>query len=296
MRPCVVSLSHVARCRYPPVALTGRCFLLRPRLSANAAAAHRLDSPSPSPLDLECLELTQVESGSRDRRGMVPGSLAGNSYYAHRYRSSGGAGRSSQTAAEPPARLRNGDVVLRLILSAVPRELAHKRVVDVTGMQTSFHNVSERHDRALATVEEAMQTMHLHDGHEVPALQRGDVDLVRLQPRCVYIPPSSSPSRSGGDGPVSVGLAKLSPTLRPLSNPDVLLAQRRQLSFRSEMEAVQTAQIMASLVAELRHGREGRGAHWGALDDWSTAVLRPIVRDGCVLAMRLCLPTLSRGR
>ncbi|KAG5484317.1 hypothetical protein GH5_07790 [Leishmania sp. Ghana 2012 LV757] len=283
-----VTVPRAARLPYPPVVLTGRCFLLKP---------HRHATPVPSSQkdtflwrDMECVELTPSQSGAGSRRGAVPANLAGNSYYARRYSTQGGARRGSLGATAPHAQFCSGDLVLRLCLSAVPRELAHRRIVDVTGIQTSFHNVSERHSHALATVEEAMHTMHLHDGHEVPALQRGDVNLVRLQPKCVYIP--QSPSHSPASGvTAAVDLRHLSSVLRPLSNPDVLLAQARRLSFRSELEAVQTAQVMASFVTELRGGGAVPGDYGTSLTPFSSsAMLRPVVRDGHLVALTLCPP------
>lgn len=284
-----VAVLRAARRSYPHVAITGRCFLLKPRRHAPLVTLSQQDSLSLLH-DMECVELTQSESSTINRRGAVPANLAGNSYYARRYSTQSGSRRGTLGATEPDVQFRNGDLVLRLCLSAVPRELSHKRIVDVTGMQTSFHDVSERHSKALATIEEAMQTMHLHDGHEVPALQRGDVNLVRLQPRCVYISPPLSHSSAAGEAAV-MDLMHLFSALRPLSNPDVLLAQARRLSFRTEMEAVQTAQVMASFVTELRGSGAvpgGYGSSVGALS--SAAVLRPVVRDGHLVAMKLCPP------
>ncbi|CAJ1987142.1 hypothetical protein conserved [Leishmania donovani] len=284
-----VAVLRAARRAYPHVAITGRCFLLKPRRHAPLSTPSQQESLSLLH-DMECVELTPSESGTINRRGAVPANLAGNSYYARRYSTQGGARRGTLDATEPHVQFHSGDLVLYLRLSAVPRELSNKRIVDVTGIQTSFHNVSERHSKALATVEEAMQTMHLHDGHEVPALQRGDVNLVRLLPRCVYISPAPPHSSAAGEA-VTVDLRHLSSALRPLSNPDVLLAQARRLSFRSEMEAVQTAQVMASFVTELRGGGAvpgGCGSSVGVLG--SAAVLRPVVRDGYLVAMTLCPP------
>ncbi|KAG5484013.1 hypothetical protein LSCM1_05865 [Leishmania martiniquensis] len=279
------AVTGAVRLPYPPVVITGRCFLLKPRRPAASVVPSQSDSLSLLQ-DTECVELTLSPSGACTRRGALPASLAGNGYYARRYSTC----RGSLGAVEHRVQFCSGDVVLRLCLSAVPRELAHKRIVDVTGIQTSFHNVSERHSHALATVAEAMQTMHLHDGHEVPALQRGDVNLVRLQPKCVYIPQSPSHSPASGETAV-VGLRHLYSALRPLSNPDVLLAQARRLSFRSEMEAVQTAQVMASFVTELRGGGAAPADYGGSLTSLpSAAVLRPVVRDGHLVALKLCPP------
>ncbi|GET86900.1 hypothetical protein, conserved [Leishmania tarentolae] len=284
-----VTVLRAARRPYPHVAITGRCFLLKPRQHVLLEMQSQHDSLSLLN-DMECMELTPSESGTIKRRGALPASLAGNSYYARRYSTHGGTRRGTSGATESHVRFRNGDLVLRLCLSAVSRELSHKRIVDVTGIQTSFHNASERHSRALATVEEAVQTMHLHDGHEVPALQRGDVNLVRLQPKCVYISPPLSHSAAAGEVAV-VDLRHLSSALRPLSNPDVLLAQARRLSFRSEMEAVQTAQVMASFVTELRGGDDVHGGYGSCAGASSAAaVLRPVVRDGHLVAMTLCPP------
>ncbi|CAJ1019502.1 hypothetical protein Q4I32_001977 [Leishmania shawi] len=287
-----VAVSRATRRPCPPVLITGRCFLLKPCRHAPLETSSQQYSSLLH--DMECVELTPPESHTGNQRGTVPANLAGNSYYARRYSAQGDARRGTLGTSEFRVQFCSGDVVLRMSLCAVPRALAHRRIVDVTGMQTSFHNVSERHSRALATVEEAMQTMHLHDGHEVPALQRGDVNLIRLQARCVYISPPPSHSSAAGEAAI-VSLRHLSSVLRPLSNPDVLLAQMRRLSFRSEMEAVQAAQVAASFVAGLRGGGPVPGEHGASLDVFcSAAVLRPVVRDGHVVSMTLCPPCDAR--
>ncbi|KAG5509537.1 hypothetical protein JKF63_06242 [Porcisia hertigi] len=287
----VAAVSRAARSLYPPVAITGRCFLLKPGGYAALATRSQQDS---SPLhDMECVDLTSSESSMGNRRGAVPVSLAGNGYYARRYSSRGATRRGALGATESDVQFRSGDLVLRLCFSAVPRELAHKRIVDVTGLQTSFHNASEKRSHALATVEEAVKTMHLHDGYEVPAVQRGNVNLVRLQPGCVYVPPPPPslvpPHPPGAGGTPVVSLRHLYSALRPLRNPDVLLAQTRRLSFRCEMEAVQTAQVMASHVMQLKgcgSFLRGHGASFDAMS--SAAILRPVVCDGHLVAMTLC--------
>ncbi|KPI90209.1 hypothetical protein ABL78_0727 [Leptomonas seymouri] len=279
---------------FPSVKLTGRCFLLRPRCWTTAAASENSHALSASALvDHECVELTQSGSPSSRHQRSVPGSLVGNSYYTKRYESGNNhAGHSSASAASPPPSFFNGDLVLRLCRSAVPRELAHKRIVDVTGMQTSFFNSSERHRRALATIEETLQTMHLHDGHEVPALQRGDVDLMRLQPQCVYTLPSirmpGGEKSTGIPSIASCDLRGLASALCPLDNPDVLLAQARRLTFRSEMEALQVARVMAASASALK------GRPRGFESSLPDAVLRPVVRDGHLISVVLRVPRGTR--
>lgn len=241
-------------------------------------------------LDVECVELTQGDSpASRRQHRFMPGSLMGNSYYAERYKGGGSAGHRAMTSTVSPLRFFNGDLVLRLCRSAVPRELSHKRIVDVTGSQTSFLDSSERDRRALATVDEALATMHLHDGHEVPALQRGDVDLMRLQPQCVYALPSTFTSgkvqATGAVMAPSFDLASLASVLCPLDNPSVLLAQSRRLTFRSEMEAMQVARVMAASVWALEN--EARTLNSTSS---SGAVLKPVVRDGHLISVTLRLP------
>lgn len=281
---------------FPPVKVTGRCFLLRPRsssttpLSTGASGASTGARP-----DLECIELTQGRSGAplAQRERALPSSLVGNSYYTQRYKARGSAGHRAGDSPAGPSSLRffSGDVVLRLRRSAVPRELAHKRVVDVTGMQTSFFNSSEHSRSALATVEETLATMHLHDGHEVPALQRGDVDLVRLQPQCVYAPPSTSsfsqkePDARRSLSAAEFDLTNLESVLFPLDNPNLLLAQSRRLTFRSEMDALQVARVMAAAVSALKVGQKSKEfrAAPGAL-------LRPVIRDGHLISVVLRMP------
>ncbi|KPA76526.1 hypothetical protein ABB37_07820 [Leptomonas pyrrhocoris] len=280
---------------FPPIRLSGRCFLLRPRHSPIAALSeHSSTSSANALLDLECVELTQDDSSSSRQQHAVPGSLVGNSYYTQRYKSgNANAGHRASLATSSSPRFFNGDLVLRLCQSAVPRELAHKRVVDVTGMRTSFLNSSERDRRALATVEEALQTMHLHDGHEVPALQRGDVDLMRLQLQCVYAPPSAATSRGakpvGVSDTTSFDLRNVAAVLCPLDNPDVLLAQSRRLTFRSEMEALQVARVMAAAASALKGGPRS-----DASSSSSQVVLRPVVRDGHLISVVLRAPRRTR--
>lgn len=278
---------------FPPVKLTGRCFLLRPRRSTTAA----VQSGGAVFPEVECVELTQSDVPTPRQQRSIPGSLVGNSYYTQRYNSGRSMGRRVATAAasSPSPRFLTGDVVLRLCRSAVPRELAHKRIVDVTGLQTSFLNSSERDRRTFATVEEALETMHLHDGHEVPALQRGDVDLVRLRPQCVYAPPPATVlKRTSSHGKTTVSAATATPSfdltnlpsvLWPLDNPDILLAQSRRLTFRSEMEALQVARVLAASVSALNGGSRSRDSMAQA-----EAMLRPVVRDGHLISVVLRLP------
>lgn len=291
------------RPHFSPITLTGRCFLLKPRPHAapHLTAASSTSTPATPSLaqEVECVELTaavSATSGGPHQSLSTPSSLAGNDYYTQRYSHRRGLAARASTGAA--LQFRSGDVVLRLCRSAVPRELAHKRVVDVTGLQTSFHAAAEYNSRALATTEEALQTMHLHDGHEVPALQRGDVDLVHLQPRCVYIttspqhtsPPLAAPpsSSTGSDAATAtVDLARLATALRPLLNAGAVLARTRRLSFRSDMEAVQAAQVMALEVADLGHGSTTPQT---AAAVSLAALVRPVVRDGRVVGLTLQPP------
>lgn len=283
---------------FPSVKVTGRCFLLRPRPSTAGSSITSVgEHPAVTLSGYECVELTQSgdASSTPQRERAVPGSLVGNSYYTQRYRSGSRVGQ--RVATPTPAfsqRFFNGDVVLRLCCSAVPHELAHKRVVDVTGVQTSFLNSSEHNRRTLATVEETLATMHLHDGHEVPALQRGDVDLLRLQPQCVYAPPPSrsTPMGSNARGAAAgteFDLTNLESVLCSLDNPAVLLAQSRRLTFRSEMEALQVARVMAASVSALKSGLRRANAV-----SPSGAVLQPVIRDGHLISVVLRLPRAAR--
>lgn len=276
----------------PYLRLTGRCFLLRPVNESNASCqAARTGVGSQGSHKLECVELTTAGAAtsrcpSDVRGGSVPAGLAGNRYYTSRFQSAGVQGSSLDSRLSIPANSSvvfvNGDVVLRLCHSVTSGSSAKRRVVDVTGVETNFLRASEKNPAALLTVNQAVQMMHLHDGYEVPVLGRGDVPVVRLQAHCVYAPwRERLPHRSCSNcASSSISLDQLQSCLQQLKNSGVLLSQTRSLSFRSEMEALQTARIMAATVTDLAKLGERRGPAAGPL-------LAPIVCDGRVNAVYL---------
>ncbi|KAF8294266.1 hypothetical protein TcYC6_0101390 [Trypanosoma cruzi] len=191
------------------------------------------------------------QKGSDDRR-RTPISFIGNTYYERRF----GGSRSTQstplgTSLALPS-LRNGDILVKMG-SATPASLRGRRIVDVTGIQTSFFDASERNARARCCIDDVVHSMHMHDGHEVPELNRGTVDIGRLTVLCAF--------------PVA-GTA----SLLVLENASQALLKRRSLGYRSEEEGVQLVRVIAEScrAAALRR-----------------ICLHPVMRNDCIVGVRL---------
>ncbi|RNF21011.1 uncharacterized protein Tco025E_03550 [Trypanosoma conorhini] len=182
----------------------------------------------------------------------TPMSFLGNTYYERRF------GKATSSHGAPPGGslspppLRAGDVLVRMG-SAAPAALRGRRIVDVTGIHTSFLDASERDASARCCIDDVVHSMHMHDGHEVPELNRGSVDIGRLAVLCAF----------------PVGGAAL---LLPLENVSRTLLKRRSLGYRSEEEGVQLVRVIA----------EGccAGASRGLR-------LRPVMRNDCIAGVRL---------
>nr|CCC52965.1 conserved hypothetical protein, fragment [Trypanosoma vivax Y486] len=144
----------------PPLFLSGRCFW--GRLLHNRGQ----------------IQYTAVEWGNSD----IPTSLLGNTYYERRFgRRSASAAvvREKEMANNSLPSLRPGDIVVRTT-SSVPFSLRSRRLVDVTGICTSYFNASERNPRARCKVDDVIQSMHLYDGHEIPELYSSAAENVQL--------------------------------------------------------------------------------------------------------------------
>ncbi|KEG08740.1 hypothetical protein DQ04_06531000 [Trypanosoma grayi] len=218
----------------PPV-LTGRCFWGRRAAPTGPLLYTAVTSRSDTPL-----------------------SLVGNTYYERRFgkkatattTAAGAAAAAAATTTLPP--LCAGDVVVRMG-SATPASLRNHRVVDVTGIQTSFLDASERNGRARLRVDDVVNSMHLHNGHEVPEVRRGAVAVGRLTVLCAF--------------PLA-GAA----SLVPLLNAAGTLLKRQSLTYHSEEEGVQLVRVL------------GENCRAAALQ---RVCLRPVTRGDCVVGVRL---------
>nr|CCC95038.1 unnamed protein product [Trypanosoma congolense IL3000] len=185
--------------------------------------------------------------------GNTPLTFVGNSYYERRFDKKA----SSASPSLPP--LHAGDVVLKSSL-AVPAHLRSRRTVDVTGIQTSYFDASERNRRALCAVGSVIQSMHLYDGHEVPELRRGNVALGKVVALCAYATSGASAS------------SPAVPSLVLLENVARALTKRRSLLYYSEADGVQLVRVIAE------------GCRAAAEQEIH---IQPVMRDGCVVAVRL---------
>ncbi|EAN79401.1 uncharacterized protein TEOVI_000158100 [Trypanosoma equiperdum] len=220
-----------------PVKLSGRCYWGKPSGFAGS---------------LVYMPLTGSED-STNHCG-TPLTFLGNSYYERRF------GRklpASCVASLPP--LYPGDVVVKST-SATPASFRSRRLVDVTGIQTSFFDASERNRSAHRRVDDVIQSMHLYDGHEVPELHRGSAAVGKVMVFCAY--PTGTTARS-----------PLTPSsLVILENAAASLLNRRSSLYHSDSDGVQLVRV----IAESCRAAAAQGLY-----------LRPVVHDGCVLAVRL---------
>ncbi|KAG8346985.1 hypothetical protein TRVL_02189 [Trypanosoma vivax] len=226
----------------PPLFLSGRCFW--GRLLHNRGQ----------------IQYTAVEWGNSD----IPTSLLGNTYYERRFgRRSASAAvvREKEMANNSLPSLRPGDIVVRTT-SSVPFSLRSRRLVDVTGICTSYFNASERNPRARCKVDDVIQSMHLYDGHEIPELNRGQVALGKLVVLCAF-PRSGTMNASSLLGEKSLVL---------LENAALMLLNRSSLTYSSDAENVQ-------LVRKIAEGCQIAAA--------GTLCLEPVLKDGNVVSVRL---------
>ncbi|CCW61895.1 unnamed protein product [Phytomonas sp. EM1] len=275
------------RCsHYPALQLTGRCVLLMKSMDTNKDQ-HRssfMELTSSSSLN----EGNDVPISTRQAFA-IPQSLSGNSYYHRRFLGSA----SSRQQVDPPGslglrsetHLNAGDLLLHAISSSVSRHLRHLPMADVTGIRTSYFDASERSKNALATLDEVVETMHWHDGSEVPALKRGEVPVGRLVVLCTYptrrefhkqgLPAVEGRCSTEKRVPcVSVPLFRALQASVMVENAGVFFLNRRgSLFYHSDFEALQ----MAKAVAARCHSVCRR------------TMLRPRVRDGNVVGVQLVM-------
>lgn len=151
--------------RPPPVRLSRRCFV-------------RYSSKEPFTEVAAARGAAALSGGTH-----LSTSFAGNSYYSALLNP---AAATSADAARP-LQWNPGDVVIEYRSTPfVPSSLQQRRVVDVSGISTSFYDASERSPSAKASLSELYQTMHWHDGSVVPELCRGSLPVGHLTIRGVY--------------------------------------------------------------------------------------------------------------
>ncbi|RNF07787.1 hypothetical protein TraAM80_03161 [Trypanosoma rangeli] len=190
------------------------------------------------------------KEGNHSQR--IPISFLGNTYYERRFgRLPSSHDTSPGTSFSLPS-LSAGDVLVKMG-SATPAALRGRRIVDVTGIQTSFLDASERDASARFRIDDVVHSMHMHDGHEVPELNRGIVDIGKLAVLCAF--------------PIAGATSLL-----PLENVSGTLLKRRSLGYRSEEEGTQLVRVIAE------------GCQAGALRG---LCLRPVMRNDCIAGVRL---------
>ncbi|ORC86162.1 uncharacterized protein TM35_000302020 [Trypanosoma theileri] len=183
--------------------------------------------------------------------GSAPLSLLGNSYYERRFggkretMGKNGALIQREEAIAPSRKLpplSAGDIVVKMS-SATPASLRGRRVVDVTGIQTSYFNASERNTHARRCMDDVVESMHLYDGHEVPELKRGVVPIGRITVLCAFPLSGSETSLLSSSSSSSAALS--SSSLLVVQNATKTLLKRSNLVYRSEEEGVQLVRVIA---------------------------------------------------
>lgn len=236
--------------RYLPIKPSGRCLYHPPSLLL----------PKKDPTATAFVELCGAHGSSQNSAAHL--SLTANGYYQRRY-----AFARTQTAGpESSTSFFEGDLVVRPVLSTTPTPLRHHRMVDVTGVNTSYYAASETDHRMLSTVDEAVRSMHLHDGTEVPYLHRGDVPIGKLVVHCVC-----SDGGSSGRLKVSFSEQQMRRSCVVVHNAAAVLLGKRRMVFRSKEVALEMSQALANRCRDALPHLE----------------LHPMVKEGRIVGMRM---------
>ncbi|EPY34098.1 hypothetical protein AGDE_07994 [Angomonas deanei] len=227
--------------RFPPVPPTGRCVL---------SVLQGSSLPADKRVKYTELSGSQRED-TRQQGSSTPVTLRGNSYYESRFGSHGGGTRvltkkraaaassaSPATAPRPAVsldRFYSGDIMIRRVDSLTPHALRGEGVVDVAGVATSF---VQRGSSSLLSIDDVKQSMHLHDGSEIPEVGKGQVKQGKLTVLAVY-PPRQYSNRT------DVTRAEVQRVLLPVQDLQTLFYNRSKFTFRSNDEALELARVIA---------------------------------------------------
>ncbi|CCW66839.1 unnamed protein product [Phytomonas sp. Hart1] len=268
--------------RYLTLQLTGRCILMQNVITKKNQHNDNFVELTPS------FNKKDDPSMATRQASAIPQSLSGNSYYHRRFLNATSSSRqhldtSSSQGLRSDTHIYAGDLLIRTISSSIPRRLRYLPMVDVTGIRTSYFDASERSNGALATMDEILQTMHWHDGNEVPALRRGEVPIGRLVVLCTYptqteyhkqgLPTFKGRCHTEVRVPcVSVSLPRALQSTVVVENAGVFFLNRRgSLLYHSDFESLQMAKTIAVRCQSV----------------CTRTTLRPRVRDGALVGMQL---------
>ncbi|KAH9600142.1 hypothetical protein LSM04_003913 [Trypanosoma melophagium] len=212
--------------------LTGRCFWGRRLTPSGPLLYSAVVSSGGAPLSLlgntyyerrfgkkKTSSSTQVGEGRRGRGEIAMGSTGEPNH-----------GEDFITPSRRLPPLSAGDIVVKMS-SATPASMRGRRLVDVTGIHTSYFNASERNTHARLCMDDVVDSMHLYNGHEVPELKRGVVAIGRITVLCAF--------------PFSGSRTSSSSSLFVVQNASTTLLKRNNLVYRSEEEGVQIVRVIA---------------------------------------------------
>lgn len=202
------------------IALTGRCF------TRNSSS-----------------EPFQEVIGSRSSPfGLNEATFTGNSYFLSRLGHARRCTEARFNKLPPRRRIAPGDLLVEFVRGplCVPEGRVHQRLVDVSGVSTSYFNAEEHSRHAKATLSEVVDTMHWHDGSSIPEVERGSVAIGGLRISAAYADlPECSREQSFKalrDNPLKI---------YEVRNGSSFLLGRRNVSFQSHAEYLSCVQILA---------------------------------------------------